>query len=217
VVIRFGGYPAAATGWVKDRYADSLAYVDSQIKRLVDHLAATGMLERTALVITGDTGQAFLEHGCVAHAGPVFEEVMRVPLIIRAPGLDPQARNAVCQHIDVPPTVLGLLGLAPHPSFQGTDLFGGHHPRPAYMMAHACARQFAIVKGDWKLTYDEDWRGYALFDLGVDPGERRNLADERPQIVRHLKGDLNAWRKAQLDYYLDPRRFSRGYAPVPLD
>ena len=75
-------------------------------------------------MIGGDNGEAFYEHGSAAHANGVHEEVIRVPLVIRAPGLEP-GRDARPAHLmDVAPGVFHLLGLPVHPSFQGEDPVG---------------------------------------------------------------------------------------------
>ncbi|MHC4948141.1 MAG: sulfatase, partial [Planctomycetota bacterium] len=122
VPIMLGWFPEDQVDLVRDVYADSLAYVDAQLARLVAHLERIGGWDRTLVVVTGDTGQAFYEHGFASHAGPLYDEVMHVPLVIRAPGLAATVDDRPVQHVDVPPTVLHLLGLPPHPSAQGVSL-----------------------------------------------------------------------------------------------
>ena len=85
--IRFAQFPKDKVEIVKDVYADSLAYVDSQIQRFIQHLTIKNKWDNTLVIITGDHGQAFYEHGFASHASAIFDEVMRVPLIVRAPGL----------------------------------------------------------------------------------------------------------------------------------
>ena len=79
------------------------------------------------IVIGGDNGEAFYEHGFAAHASSLFNEVMKVPMIIRAPGLQPGLDARPAMFLDVPPSVFDLLGLPPHPGFQGISLF---EPQP---------------------------------------------------------------------------------------
>jgi arylsulfatase A-like enzyme len=215
--VRFGYFPRDKVEEVKDLYADSLAYVDAQIGRLLDHLRQSRSLEKTVVVITGDHGQGFYEHGFAAHGGPVFDEVMKIPLIVRAPGLSPSIDDRLAQHIDVPPSVLDLLGLPPHPSFQGKSLVGGNADpdKAVFMVAQTpLAYQYGIIQSQWKLVYDERARNYLLFDLRADPGETTNLTLQEGSTVKRLAGRLHAWHSAQISYYGDPTWHRREYPPI---
>jgi arylsulfatase A-like enzyme len=215
--IRFGGYPRKGVPLVKDVYADSLAYIDYQLGRLLDFLQERGVSQRTLVVVTGDTGQAFYEHGFVAHANKVFNEVMQVPLLFHGPGIEARVDRRPAQHIDVPPTILDALGLPPHPSFQGVSLLAPE-PDPArsrYIMAQSpLAHQYAVMRDGFKLIYDVRRDATLMVDLEQDPAERRNLARSMPEKAQELRGRLDAWRGKQLSYYRDTREQSRSYPPV---
>ena len=218
--IRFNGFPRSETQTVKDIYADSLAYSDHQLGRLVAYLKEEGLWEQTLLVVTGDTGQAFYEHGLVAHASMVFNEVMRVPLVIRAPNTAPLVDSRPAQHIDIPPTILDLLGLPPHPGFQGLSLLdpSPDPQRSRFLVAQTpLAHQYAIVKGDQKLIYDVRRDSVMLSNLALDPGETSSRAEEEPQAVSELLARLQTWRRHQLDYYGDIGLHRRVYPPVLED
>ncbi len=218
--IRFAYFPKDKVEIVKDVYADSLAYVDSQIQRLIQHLKLKNKWDNTLVVITGDHGQAFYEHGFASHASAIFDEVMRVPLIVRAPGLKAGLEHRLAQHVDIAPSITGLLGLPNHPSFQGIDLFGTptNPNRSAYMVAQTPdAYQYGIVRAGFKLIYDERLREHRLFNLETDPGEKQNLAATQPLMVKNLAARLNTWRKLQIDYYSDPIVQRREYPPILND
>jgi arylsulfatase A-like enzyme len=218
--IRFGGYPREENLTVKDLYSDSLAYSDHQLGKLVAHLKATGEWDRTLMVVTGDTGQEFYEHGRVAHAGQIWNEVMRVPLVIRAPGLTPALDGRPAQHIDIPPTVLELLGLPPHPSFQGRSLNGPWDgaERSRFLMAQTpLAFQFGIVRGNFKLTYDVKTTLNTMYNLARDPMEYNDIGPKNRKRVEKYRKLLDTWRKHQLDYYRDPALHARTYPPVLQD
>lgn len=218
--IRFAHFPKDRVQVVKDVYADSLAYVDSQIARLFQSLKASDKWDNTLVVLTADHGQAFYEHGFASHASAIYDEVMKVPLIIRAPELEPGTDPRLAQHVDIAPTLVGLLGLPQHPSFQGIDLFGAppNPNRSAYMVAQTPdAYQYGVVRAGFKLIHDERRKEYFLFDLSTDPGEKTNLAADRPAVVKELTGRLNAWRKLQVDYYSDAAIHTREYPPVLED
>jgi arylsulfatase A-like enzyme len=217
--IALGDLPPDKVDVVKDIYADSLAYVDAQIGRLLDHLEETGQGERTILVVTADTGQAFYEHGFAGHGRDLYDEIMHVPLILRAPGLRPGADDRLAQHVDVPPTVFGLLGIPPYPGFQGRDLLAaGDEPRSAYLLCQSpLAEQYGIVREGWKLIHDLRKRRLILYDLESDPEEKRDRSAVHPEVVEDLRGRLHAWVRHQLDYYDDEGRQSGEFPPVLED
>jgi len=125
--------------------------------------------------------------------------------------------DRLAQHVDVPPTVLGLLGLPPHPCFQGLDLLDPAFPRErsVYLVAQSpLAHQYAIVRSSFKLIYDAWARRSALFDLSRDPGEHRDASGQMPEVRRALADRLDTWRRAQIDYYESLDEQSRTYPPV---
>jgi arylsulfatase A-like enzyme len=220
--IMWAKFPIEKIDVVKDRYADSLYYEDSQIARLFEYLKRRGLWENTIVVVGGDNGEAFYEHGFASHASSLFNEVMKVPMIIRAPGLSPGLDDRPAMFLDIPPSVFDLLGLPPHPSFQGISLFERQpdHNRSIYMIVQTpAAFQSAIVRSGFKLLFNEFDGRYFLYDLINDPGETpgRNLASSRPDLVRELDGRLRFWRGEQLSYYADVSRQSREYPPVVKD
>jgi arylsulfatase A-like enzyme len=218
--IRFGNIPRDKVEIAKDVYADSLAYVDAQIGRLLEHLRRRGVWDRTVVVITGDHGQAFYEHGFSAHAGEIYNEVMRVPLIIRAPDRRRGIDDRLAQHADVAPSILEVLGLPIHPSFQGRSLLTDKPDpnRSVYLVAQSPqAHQIGIVRGHHKLIYDAWQRRYLLYDLIADRSESKNLAYEKAPLVEELAKRLQTWRKLQIDYYADKALHSREYPPILAD
>jgi arylsulfatase A-like enzyme len=218
--IRFNQYPPESAHLVKDQYANALAYVDFQLAKLVDHLEERGLLDRTILVISGDTGQAFYEHGFATHASLLFNEVMLVPLVVRAPNLAPGLDARRAQHVDVPPTLLQLLGLPAHPSFQGVSLLGPDPgpDRSIYLVAQTpLAEQYAIVRGDWKLLYDARQDRNFLMYLARDPAESADYSEDQPEVVRELSRRLDTWRHHQLEYYRNVRLHGQTYPPVVED
>jgi hypothetical protein len=115
---------------------------------------------------------------------------------------------------------LGLLGLPPHPSFQGLNLFDSQiNPnRSIYMVAQTPdAYQYGIIRSGFKLIYDERQREYLLYDLASDPGEKSDIAGARPAVAKELAQRLHTWRKLQIDYYSDAGLQSRVYPPILVD
>lgn len=218
--IKIGWFPREKAEVVKDVYADSLAYADAQLDRLLRNLKDRGLWDRTVVVVSGDHGEAFYEHGSAAHANGVHEEVIRVPLVIRAPGLEP-GRDARPAHLlDVAPGVFHLLGLPAHPGFQGENPFAAspRADRARYVISDTPWKtQIGVIRSGFKLVRDGDTGGSVLYDLARDPGETADASGAHPEIARDLKARLSGWRRAQLEYYDNPVRQSREYPPVFRD
>src|SRR5262249_29552298 len=154
-----------------ERYDSEVAFVDRQLGRLV---AALERLDRpVVLVLTADHGEEFKEHGGWYHGSSVYEEQVRVPLIVVAPGLGPRVVRQPVELVDVAPTVMGLLGQAAPPSLRGDDLgaalLGGGEARPIF--AEVDTRRM-VADERWKLIHDVRRDTWELYDLDADPGEQ---------------------------------------------
>jgi arylsulfatase A-like enzyme len=105
-------------------YDAEIAFMDSQIGRILAFLRQRGLLERTIVVVIGDHGESLGDHGEAAHGVFVYESVIRVPFIIRAPSARLGARvvDDVTRSIDVMPTLLDLLGIRSPAAADGTSL-----------------------------------------------------------------------------------------------
>ena len=189
-------------------YDGALRYVDDQVRRILLRLAELGVADETAVVVTSDHGEEFWDHALeqsevardprgiwgIGHGHAMFEEVLRVPLILAAPGL-PEGRRVDCpaRHVDVLPTVLELLGLPPASHGSGRSLV------PATTTGEDCPEvpivaespaygpdSRAVIWKRRKLIVRSDGVEY-LFDLRRDPEERHNLAAERPRLVTALR------------------------------
>lgn len=222
--ILFDVYPADSAGAVRDMYDNSLAYADQQLGRLFESLKTSGRWNSTILVVLGDHGEAFFEHGFGAHGGQLFGEVTHVPLVIRVPSR-PAARDTLpASSIDVMPTVLGILKLPPHPAFQGIDLANRatRADRPLFSLTQtAMADEVSIEQDQWKLLFDLRHSVARLYDLRNDPHETQDVAAQFPAQLDALEGTMAAWWSRQIGYYDKLPAVPEFYAPsapvsVPL-
>ena len=176
-----------------DRYDSGIALVDRALGRLV---AALSSLKRpTIFVLTSDHGEEFREHGGSYHGSSLYEEQVRVPLLVGVPGIKPGVAAAPAQLVDVAPTMLKLLGVRVPGSMHGRSLVGdllgrGDPERAAFSEVHT--KKMARYR-DWKLIHDFRRSTYELYDLRGDPGERRNLIGQRPRQAARLKALLTGW------------------------
>ena len=139
-----------------------------------------------------DHGDEFLEHGDVGHAQGVYQELVHIPLIIRAPGLFPAGRviQADVEGMDVFPTVLDLAGLPIPAGTQGSSLLPlacdevGHSPRAALSQNLALTRGLKVAR--YRFIHGGQGR-IELYDEIEDPREQKDLARERPIALRQMR------------------------------
>jgi len=162
-------------------YDGEIAWLDDYLRGLFAHLAETGVLEDAWVAITSDHGEGLWRHRTRAHGGEVYEEQLRVPLIVRPPGGLASGRRveAPISLIDVAPTLFELMGLALHEDFEGRSwapfLLGrGDAPvRPIIVDEQLDAFDMsAIIDGDRKLIFDLTRGRAELYDLEDDPHEQ---------------------------------------------
>jgi arylsulfatase A-like enzyme len=104
-------------------YRGEVRYADAQVGRLLERLRAVDLLEGTAVVVSSDHGEGLGDHGLLEHGANVHDELVRVPLVVRAPGL-PRGRRlrGSAQLEDLAPTLLSIAGVAVPADLDGHDL-----------------------------------------------------------------------------------------------
>jgi arylsulfatase A-like enzyme len=168
---------------VRALYRAEVASVDAAVGSVLDAIDRAGVRERTLVVCVADHGEEFWEHGGVEHGHTAYEELVRVPLLMRWPGRLPAgaAVDAVVRITDVPATVIDLLGLPVPAGTDGTTalpLLRGEEPddRVALVENMLFAEERTGVRTrDRKYVRWENGKE-ELYDLAADPGERRDLA-----------------------------------------
>lgn len=199
-------------------YAE-LAYLDHELGCLFDHLAELGILDECMIVMFGDHGEVMTEHDAwFDHAG-LYDTVVHVPLVIRAPGVVPAQRvDAMVSLTDVAPTVLELQGVDDVDGMQSCDgislvpLLTGravHHRDAVFLSECTWQAKRAIRTAEWKLIRCWDpgiypRSGYELYDLRVDPLEQSNILSEHPRIAADLDDRLTSWIEEHLAGRPDP-------------
>jgi arylsulfatase len=212
-------YPADKTEIVRNAYFNSLHYIDMQISRLMQAVKSLDGSRDSILVVYGENGEAFHEHGLVTHGKCPHEPTVHVPCFVYAPKhLQAGDCDYPMELIDVVPTVLGLMEWPSHPNFQGIDVLSANRPaieeRMLFIHTEIGARIDAVLlAGRWKLHHDRDTDEYLLFDLGNDPREHHNLLAENQETAELLKDVLSRWRNGQLAYYHFPHYFLRYFPP----
>lgn len=163
-----------------DAYRNDLQQGDAALDALYRGLEARGLLDQIVLVVSGDHGEAFHEHpGNLAHSLFVYEENLRVPLAFRAQGLAPARIAAPASVIDVAPSILDLVGVAPPAPWAGRSLFGARPALPVFFVDQT-AYLAGLRDGPTKVVFDVHAGRTELYDLATDPGETRDLSGAEP-------------------------------------
>ncbi len=199
-------------------YDQDIYYMDQHFGMLMDYLKSRGLYESSLIIFTADHGEEFYDHGGWWHGTALFEEQIRVPLIVKLPGNRNAGRtdSRLIRSIDVAPFIINAAGGEKPESMQG-DYFV-----PADPESH-CAEVFAeedhernvitsIRTDRWKLilTKEGSPRMHApvqLFDIREDPGERSNVAGQYPDVVRMLQEQLQKIKhEAQRQAYKEQKK-----------
>jgi arylsulfatase A-like enzyme len=161
---------------VRDLYLAEVASVDQVIRELFDGLTARGVLPHAVVIVTADHGEEFYEHGHLGHGNDLFNETLRVPLLLVAPGVTPGVLDGDVSLLDVAPGILALAGAPAEPRFEGRALGRTLQAAPVYAELLSTAQgkepeqNRGLVAGNDKLLVTPAG-GEQFYDLARDPGE----------------------------------------------
>jgi arylsulfatase A-like enzyme len=206
-------------------YDAEVRFADAQLGRLLDALDGLGLSPWTLVAVTADHGEGLMQHGLMGHELQVYEEQVRVPLVLRLPGSLAKGTvvDAPVELVDVAPTLLDLLGVPAGgiagvgrslvPALRGGAALPADHPVYVYRHKASAERRIEVVgdrrsevrargeklgvrEGRWKYVVGPEEGTAELFDLAADPGETRNLYGPEQREAQRLAGRLARWREA---------------------
>jgi lipoteichoic acid synthase len=184
------------------RYLNAIAYSDDFVRRLYSDLQRKNLMDNSILIVMGDHGQAFGEHGADAmHSYTLFQNTMHVPMLIHAPSLfaEPIRIHGPRQQIDFIPTIVDLAGWQlENVELPGVPLSSPPDPdRTIYFSSSTERMSAAILRSGRKFIYHFGRQPMEVYDIKADPAERENQAgayteDER----RRIESLLWSWSTA---------------------
>ena len=172
----------------RDRYDAEVTFTDQYIGKLLDFIATKSWANRTAIIVTGDHGEGFGEHGRFLHGFELYENLVRVPLLFVVPGAPPHHVDEARGAVDLAPTILDLFGVAPtfdggDAGFEGTSLVPelyGKTPEPRDVLIDLpptsdSDRRRALIHGNMKIIGFMEDKYYYAYDIEADPTESHIL------------------------------------------
>ena len=190
--------------YLRAAYDEEILYWDLEFGRLVERMRELGLLDETLIVVTGDHGEEFLDHGKLKHGMHLYEESVRVPLLFRAPGLlSPARREQPIETRSVAQTVLSLLtreaGAGPADELFDPDRSSRRmpvfsHTQHGLLPGQSQRTTLVSVQDDeWKYITSTDQEWVELYDLRQDPEEAINAARLRPEVSSRYQRLLERW------------------------
>lgn len=231
------------------RYYGMISNIDYNVGRILDTLARLGIDDRTLIILVGDNGTSSLhkqedlwESGLRGRKTFVYENGIRVPMIVRAPGAiaRPGTRTEPGIVEDIMPTILDILDIRPETDLDGISLLpvlanpqAKLPARDLFFQFHRGSvpvpyRNIAVRRGDYKLVqpvgrgvepFSEETARFELYNLAEDPNETRDIAADRPEIVAALTTAYEDWLSRTRTGSYEPQRTWIGDAvqnPVTL-
>ncbi len=207
-----GSTEAEALADPRAAYERAIAAQDRFLAELVAGLEQDAALERAVLIVVGDHGEAFGEHHRRQHDAVPYEEVVRVPWVLYSPSLlgPPRAIGGLRHHVDLLPTVLGLLGVPWEGELPGEDLLSSGGQELVVSSCWYTATCVAARTGETKVVYHFGRRPLEVFDLASDPLEGRNLANALPEETLREVEDRLLGYKLSVDRFWEQHPVRRG-------
>ncbi len=188
---------------IKTLYSGEVTFTDHSIGVLMRYLRESHLSDRTLIVLMADHGQSIAEHHYIGHSMQLYQDIMRIPLIIHYPPSIPAGavvENNV-QSVDVMPTILGILGIGIPGSCRGRNLMplvryeddNGEDPGAYIETLHPPRKEnrlFGLIWGDFKYIRGLEGNREELYRISTDPGEQINLAGRESERTERMRGHL---------------------------
>jgi arylsulfatase A-like enzyme len=196
-----GGSNQAERDYITATYDENLHYGDYEVGRVIAKLKELGVFDNTILVVTSDHGEAFWEHGFQGHNSQLYEESVRIPLVIkltRNSGIKEKVVNSTVRTIDLYPTLVDLLNLSRRDmrvdgkSFIPYFLSAADDER-GVMSQIIEERGYSFKEDGYKFIIHLASRKEELYNLADDPQELKNLVEREPVRAHYMRSRIFGW------------------------
>lgn len=191
----------------RDLYDNNLSYLDSAFSRFISWLKKEGIYDRTVILFTADHGEQFWEHGASLHGHTVYEEEIRIPLILVSHANKKRIDDVPVIAADMAPTIADLAGYSIDPPYDDPCMGISLVPlimrnerkqclqRDVVGRASFRRRYFLYRNWEWKLVYLAELDLLQLFNVANDPSEKNNLLEEESALAGELEDELLEYLK----------------------
>ncbi|HYW68796.1 MAG TPA: sulfatase [bacterium] len=194
--------------WLK--YKGEILFADKHVGALLDSVDDMGLTDDTIVILLSDHGESFEKGFYFAHGNRLFDSLVHVALMFRCPGrISPGRVASQVSLADLYPTVLSLAGIPSEAEIQGKDIIGtrgeglDETSRPVFLQTDfenpkpfSSRVSVGVRLPEWKYVDSPELGLVELYDLSDDPGELRNLAEERAEVASGMAGLLESWLAA---------------------
>jgi uncharacterized protein len=184
---------------IKNRYINSVHHLDMQFARVFDYLKKNNLQDNTIVILVGDHGEEFMEHGFWGHNSTFVNEQVRTPLVIYTPNKAPEIADKLTSHADIVPTLMPLLGVTnPKQDYSiGLDLFGTETRNHVYI---ADWDRLAYVDKDAKIVQPVNGKG--MFMQKVSTMQDVELKGAEAKAMLNKKSASNAQTMRDLTHFV---------------
>jgi arylsulfatase A-like enzyme len=173
---------------------------DQALEKVLAHLEERGLADSTLVVVIGDHGESFGEHGGWAHDN-IYDQCLRVPLMFINPRLfHGEVYRQIGSSVDVAPTIFDILGQKLPGAWQGRSLFSANRTGRAYSFSPFSGYMFGIREGDYACLFNASREKYEIYNMVSDPYQKKNLASQQPKIASQATERLAGWAQYQNGY-----------------
>ena len=188
---------AGKQGTAFERYVREVALADSELGQLREIIEAKGWADRTTYIVSSDHGEGFGEHGTRGHSTNMYEELLRVPLVISGPMAKAIVSDEMVSSVDIGPTVLDIFDLDTPGSYMGQTLLPLMQGRPSNLtrpiVAETRLKQAMVFPDGIKVIRDQRLGTQEIYDLNSDPKELSNLFEDPSVDSDRLMSYLGAF------------------------
>jgi arylsulfatase A-like enzyme len=179
-------------------YLNALKVGDTALGDILETLKQSGKLDSTLVVILGDHGEAFGEHGDYVHATAIYDENVHIPLIMINKHLfHDEVAHPVGGIIDIAPTIMDILGLPLPNEWQGRSLFSEQRPDKTFFFNPWAGSLFGYRENDQKVIFNATTGAVEKYDLQADPAEKTNLFKDGESDRTALLQPITQWVQSQ--------------------
>ena len=210
---------------LRAQYDRALHQADRFVGQILETVRQRRRDRPVVVLLLGDHGEAFGEHGAFLHSSSLYDEQIRIPIIVSKGDDSSQISNEVVSQVDVAPSILTMTNLPSFNGFQGSDVLASQHTRPAppnpvFLTLHSYKPLLGVVLWPYKAIFNSVHDELQLFNLESDPSETRDIAPQTPMLAKTFLELMTSFREEQPAYHASPYLQSPMLAPphyTPID